>query len=102
MGSLFKIPVVQVEHIASFIALLQGHDIQLVGTAVQDGTLLPQAHFSEKGTAVFMGNEYWGLPETIQSQMDVLATIPMVQGIDSFSINAAAAIILYEIRRSKL
>jgi tRNA G18 (ribose-2'-O)-methylase SpoU len=32
--------------------------------------------------------------------MDALATVPMAPGVDSFSVNAAAAVILYEIRRA--
>jgi TrmH family RNA methyltransferase len=102
MGSLFKVPVVRIKHIKSLIAMLQAQDIKMVGTAVRDGIVLPQAQFLGRGTAVFMGNEYWGLPKTLQSQMDTLVTIPMAEGIDSFSVNAAAAIILYEIRRATL
>jgi tRNA G18 (ribose-2'-O)-methylase SpoU len=41
-----------------------------------------------------MGNEYWGLPDELLAQMDVRVTIPMAEGVDSFSVNAAAAIIL--------
>ena len=102
MGSLFKIPVVQLEAVVDLMMILREMKIEMVGTAVQADRLLPQAQFSGKGTAVFMGNEYWGLPETIQKEMDTLLTIPMQAGIDSFSVNAAAAIILYEIQREQL
>lgn len=101
MGSLFKVPVVQLETITELVAILQELEVEMVGTAVQSGTFLPQAQFSARGTAVFMGNEYWGLPPELQTQMDTLITIPMAEGIDSFSVNAAAAIILYEIRREQ-
>lgn len=102
MGSLFKVPVVTLEDIAPLLTLLQNQGIETVGTAVQDGTLLPQANFSERGTAVFMGNEYWGLPPELQTQLNTLVTIPMAEGIDSFSVNAAAAIIFYEIQQPHL
>jgi tRNA G18 (ribose-2'-O)-methylase SpoU len=31
--------------------------------------------------------------------VDARVTVPMAAGVDSFSVNAAAAVILYEIRR---
>ncbi len=101
MGSLFKLPVVRVEDAAELLADLQDVGIEGVGTAVTGGTLLPEARFGGKGTAVFLGNEYFGLPDDLTAQLDTLVTIPMAAGIDSFSVNAAAAIILYEIRRGK-
>lgn len=100
LGSLFKVPIVQIEAAMPLMTLLREQEVAMVGTAVQAGTLLPQVGFAERGTAVFMGNEYWGLPDEIQAHMDTLVTIPMAAGIDSFSVNAAAAIILYEARRS--
>ncbi len=102
MGSLFKVPVVQLKVVVDLMMILREMKIESVGTAVQAGTLLPQVQFSGRGTAVFMGNEYWGLPEAMQTEMDTLLTIPMQASIDSFSVNAAAAIILYEIRRKEL
>lgn len=99
MGSLFKTAICHYEHSADLLADLQQLHIQTVGTTASDGRLLPQAPFSPKGTAVFMGNEYHGLPDDLRRQLDCLVTIPMIDGIDSLSVNAATAVILYEIRR---
>lgn len=60
---------------------------------------LPDFERGVGGTAVFMGSEYFGLPDELISQLDARVTIPMLPGIDSFSVNAAAAIVLYELRR---
>ncbi len=102
MGSLFKIPILSQVDPGSLLAHLQKAHIQTVGAATQNGTPLPQAVFSGSGTAIFMGSEYFGLPEAIASQLDSLVTIPMADGIDSLSINAATAVILYEIGRENV
>ncbi|HFE66745.1 MAG TPA: RNA methyltransferase [Chloroflexi bacterium] len=100
MGSLFKIPILPQADPVSLLAHLQKSGIQTVGATAQNGVPLSQADFSGSGTAVFMGSEYFGLPEAIANQLDSLVTIPMAEGIDSLSINAATAVILYEITRA--
>ena len=100
MGSLFKIPIRPQADPVSLLAHLRRANIQTVGATAQDGIPLLQAAFLGRGTAVFMGSEYFGLPEVIANQLDSLVTIPMAEGIDSLSINAATAVILYEIMRA--
>lgn len=100
MGSLFKLPVVRFDEVDALLAELRRLGIMSVGTAVSGGTPLPEATFAERGTAVLLGNEYFGLPDDLTARLDTLVTIPMVDGVDSFSVNAAAAIILYEIQRT--
>ncbi len=58
--------------------------------------------FSDAGTAVLVGSEAWGLPDAVQRAVDHLVSIPMTAGVDSFSVNAAAAIVLYEIGRQHI
>lgn len=99
MGSIFKLPALPYATVDGLLSDLKRQHIQTVGTAVQDGVLLPQADFSASGVALFVGNEYWGLPPAVTAALDTAVTIPMAPGIDSYSINAATAIILYEIGR---
>lgn len=99
MGSLFKLPVMRFDNVSQLLPRLKELGIEGVGTAVSDGTLLPKAAFCDRGTAVFLGSESWGLSENIKSAVDWLVSIPMVSGVDSYSVNAAAAIVLYEIGR---
>lgn len=101
MGSIFKLPVVSSTLPALFTAL-RPYPIQTIGSVAKNGILLPQIKAGLGGTAVFMGNEYWGLPDELVTQLDQRVTIPMSAGIDSFSVNAAAAIVLYELQRQKL
>ena len=101
MGSLFKLPVLLYRDPLPLINQLRELGIETVGTAVSGGTLLTQATFSDTGVAVLIGSEAWGLPENVQMDVDRLVTIPMKAGVDSFSVNAAAAIVLYEIGRNR-
>jgi len=100
MGSIFKLPVIATT-LPDLLATLQQTSIQTIGTIADGDVLLPQVEVGLGGTAVFMGSEYWGLPDELLAQLDQRVTIPMNSGIDSFSVNAAAAIVLYELQRRK-
>ncbi len=105
MGSLFKLPILRVTNVGQLIDTLQELGVWCVGTAVQNGVIsakpLPKAHLNKRPTAIFMGNEYRGLPKEIQQKLDERVYIPMPNGVDSFSVNAATAVTLYEMNRQK-
>lgn len=97
MGSLFKTAVCHYPDVTALLPELHQLGIETVGATADNGVPLPQAHFSERGTAVFMGNEYHGLPDDLLRQLNRRITIPMAAGVDSLSVNAATAVILYEV-----
>ncbi len=98
-GSLFKLPLAQYNDLDALRGELRALQVTLVGTAVAGGVPLPQTTFARQGTAVLMGNEYWGLQPDVITALDTRITIPMAAGVDSYAVNAAAAIVLYEIQR---
>ena len=100
-GSLFKIPVVHYDTIDGLLFDLREQGVEIAGTAVKEGTPLPEASFSAKGTAVLIGSEARGLSTATQAAVDLLVSIPMNEGVDSYSVNAAAAIVMYEINRQR-
>ena len=102
MGSLFKMPICHFATAADFLAVCQQQQIATAATVATGGTPLPQANLPAKRLAVLLGNEYWGLPEELLTAVTHRLTIPMSDGIDSFSVNAAAAIVLYEIKRLEI
>ena len=99
MGSIFKLPILLHPSLADLLSELKTLTLDTVGAVATNGTPLPQATFSPTGTAVFMGNEYFGLPNELISQLDKQITIPMSSGIDSMSVNAATAVLLYELNQ---
>lgn len=105
MGSLFKLPIYRFSTLPPFVDILRSREIPTIATVSDDGVPLPQATLSAQGGAVLMGNEYWGLDEAVitavmQTTVCQRVTIPMADGIDSFSVNAAAAIMLYGLQNS--
>ena len=101
MGSLFKLPVLVAADTLDMLAQLSLLGIQCLGLAVDGDRPLSQADFSEQGTAVVLGSEARGLDEALCDALDGTVSIPMRSGVDSYSVNAAAAIVLYEISRQR-
>jgi tRNA G18 (ribose-2'-O)-methylase SpoU len=51
--------------------------------------------------ALLIGSEAFGLPEALRTAVAHRVSIPMSQEVDSFSANAAAAILLYALGRPR-
>lgn len=99
-GSIFKLPVVQYDTAGEMIDDLRGQSAAIVGTAAGGAIPLPRFHWPAQDTAILMGNEAEGLPAAVQAALDHAVTIPMPDGVDSYSVNAAAAIMLYAARQA--
>ncbi len=100
-GSIFRLPIITCETAGSLLADLRHHGIAAAGTVARGGTPLPDVTWPRTGSAILMGNEAEGLPPGIEAALDVSITIPMPDDVDSYSVNAAAAIILYAAARSR-
>ena len=99
MGSLFKLPVVAYADYSALADDLARLAFVTVATAVAGGTPLSKTTISSDHIALLMGNEYHGLPDVILDTVDYRVTIPMVEGVDSLSVNAATAVCFYEMTR---
>lgn len=98
MGSMFRVPVL-VLPTDGWGALEQtcaAAGLPLVGLVTTRGAPIWEVDVGRRA-AVVMGGEAFGLAETVASRLDGRATIPMPAGVDSFSINAATAVALYEL-----
>lgn len=95
MGSVFRIPVLRWDSPESLLLLFRKHGVHSVGAATEGCVLLPDAQFDHHTLALFVGNEGKGLPKEVRDCLDQLVAIPMSRSIDSFSVNAATAVILY-------
>lgn len=98
-GSIFKLPVVAYAGADALLADLRAHAVTVVATAAAGGVPLPRLARPTGPVAVLMGNEAEGLPAAIAAAVDANVTIPMAAGVDSYSVNAAAAIVLYHLRQ---
>ncbi len=98
MGGVFALPILRYETYAPLAVELAACGVQTVATVPVGGMRLGGVGFLEK-TAVLLGNEARGLPSFIRESADVQTTIPMSPKLESFSVNVAAAILLYEAGR---
>lgn len=92
MGSVCKLPVLRTP-LDAFEQALAGWP--LLGTVCAGGVPLPDCELGGERLALLVGSEPFGLPEDVVARLDQRASIPMRAGVDSFSVNAAAAICLY-------
>lgn len=98
MGSLFKLPIARESDAGSVVQALQS--LRRFGAVSQGGSILWETQVTG-GCALFVGNEANGLSAEVLAELDLGLTIPMRDGVDSFSVNAALAIVLYEMARQR-
>lgn len=95
MGSVFRLPVFRVKNRNEVCVAFRARGVQMVGAATEAATELPDADFKGDKMALFVGNEGQGLSLDMRTELDCLVKIPMGDAIDSLSVNAATAVILY-------
>lgn len=95
MGSVFRLPVFRVKTRNEVCVALRARGVPMVGAATEAAIELPDADFTGDKMALFVGNEGQGLSPETRAEMDCLVKIPMSEAIDSLSVNAATAVILY-------
>lgn len=95
MGSVFRLPVFRVKDRGQACACLRSRGVWMVGAATEAAIELPNADFGVQRIALFVGNEGQGLSSETRAELDCLVKIPMSEAIDSLSVNAATAVILY-------
>jgi TrmH family RNA methyltransferase len=98
MGSLFAVPVVAVAGQAELLAWAAGSGLRLVALTGAGDTDLWQASLP-RPMLVLLGNEGAGLPDELLAAADQAVRISMTGTAESLNVAAAAAVVLYEIRR---
>jgi TrmH family RNA methyltransferase len=98
MGSVFAVPVVAVAEQAHLLDWAHEHEISLTalsgaGTVELWGAELPRP------LAVLLGNEGAGLPDSLLAAAAQRVRIPMSGTAESLNVAAAAAVVLYELKR---
>lgn len=94
MGSIFKLPIYRFEE-SALTALPAG--TKIAASTSPSSTALPDLHVPSQTRFLFIGSEAFGLPEALYRQMDICVRIPMISGVDSYSVNVATGIALYQL-----
>ncbi|HXV77773.1 MAG TPA: TrmH family RNA methyltransferase [Candidatus Polarisedimenticolaceae bacterium] len=99
MGSLFRLPLATYPTFDAFSDALREIGGCSYGATTRGGEALPRTVFGPEPVALVIGSEAFGLDPTAEAHVDRRVTIPMRPRVDSYSVNAAAAVLLYEVRR---
>lgn len=100
MGAQFTLPVAAAA-VPAVLALSHAARLQLVAADPRGALAPPQIDWTIP-TVLFLGNEGGGLPDEILRAAQRRVRIPMVHGVESLNVHAAAAALLYEAARQRL
>jgi TrmH family RNA methyltransferase len=99
MGSIFRMPTPAAE-LSELLRLFRDRGLHTIGAS-------PSARLSylecdlARPAAVFFGREGAGLPEEVALRLDERVQIPLRPGVESLSVGAAAAVLLFEAARQR-
>jgi len=101
MGSVFHIPVLQVDSLTEYAKDLKNKKVKIIGTSLE-GEDLWQRQPIEPPFGIVMGNESQGMSHEMAQLCDVLLKIPILGNAESLNVSTAAGIILYDILRENV
>lgn len=101
MGTIFKLPIVQVENLPKALFELQGHGVRCVAAHPHvEGRTLYRATLSGD-CCIVLGSEGAGIAAEVLNACDEAVAVPMQLGVDSLNVGSAAAVFLYEAARQR-
>jgi TrmH family RNA methyltransferase len=98
MGSLFRLPAIRCADLQEAIHRLDEESFHKIAAETGAGPA-PETVDWNRRTALFLGPERGGIPPEARSRMDSGLSIAMEPGVDSLSVGAAAAVILFAARK---
>lgn len=101
MGSLFAVDTAPVADAGEFFGWAGSKGVQVVATSGRADSDHWAARY-QLPLVVLFGSEGKGLPEQFLSRSDMRVRIPMVGTAESLNLAAAAAVMLYEVRRCQI
>lgn len=100
-GSLFHCPISLGDDASEAVKKLREAGYKVYAADAHRGTGLWEMEWPHK-LAVVMGNEAWGMGTDEESLFDDLVRVDVFGRAESLNVSAAAAVILYEIKRQRL
>jgi TrmH family RNA methyltransferase len=100
MGSVFRVPVAARQKLETALHSARAEGIRVHAATPREGIPLPRCDLRGP-SAVVLGGEGAGVPESVVGLADGRITIPMRQPMDSLNVATAAALILYEAMRQR-
>lgn len=101
MGSIFHIPVINLDNADVILRKLKKQGIKIFSTDIKAKMFAHQCNI-EKGVAFILGNEARGVGREFEDYIDEYLKIPMAGKAESLNVSIAASIFLYESQRQRL
>jgi len=98
MGSLFHLPIVEVDDVLETLAQLKKKGLKTVATSLSADKNYFEIDY-KGGVAVMVGNEGAGLPDEVVKLCDEAVKIPIPGKAESLNVAVSTAVVLYEILR---
>ncbi len=98
MGSVFHLPVYQVDSLLDYVQQLKAQSVTIIGTSLAGRCLWEREPLSGP-VAVVMGNESKGMSDEMSRCCDMLLKIPILGQAESLNVATAAGIIIYDLIR---
>ena len=99
MGAVFRLPAFRAEA-DDLLERLDAKGIQTLAADAKEGTDYPRCDLT-RPLALFFGGEGAGLPSSLVGRIGERLRIPMRAGVESLSVGAAAAVVLFEAARQR-
>lgn len=105
MGTIFSMPILRVEDLPAAVTALRRAGREVLAAAL-DEKAVRLGEFSlcrtgQPSPCVVVGNEGHGLTEAVISACDRTVYIPMERDTESLNVSAAAALLMWELRRAE-
>ena len=101
MGTVFQIPwtVAQRNDEMDIDKVLHKDGFKTIAMALTNNSITPDNEVlkNTEKLAIYMGTEGEGLPKCLIEKSDYKVMIPMMHGVDSLNVSAAAAVIMWEL-----
>ena len=101
MGTIFQMPVVELENLALALAELRQRQVRCIAAHPHaSGKVLSQADLRQ-GTCIVLGSEGHGISPGVLAACDEAVAVPMSAGVDSLNVGSASAVFFYEANRQR-
>lgn len=100
MGSAFRLPVTRYDAVEPLLAALRAAQLRLVAAHPGGGTPWDRVDY-RGGTALAVGGEGGGLPESLLAAAAERVHIPMPPAVESLNVAVAAGVLLFEAARQR-
>ena len=94
MGSLFNLPLVQVDEAERLFTWLESHQLRVIGADATRGQLWTALDW-HGGAALVLGNEAQGLSDDLASHIAAWAALPIHGKAESLNVAVAGGVLMY-------